>query len=595
MTSNRIPTRPFRSRDWFADSSRNDMTAVYLERFMNYGLTAEELRSGRPIIGIAQSGSDLAPCNRVHLDLSRRIKEGIRDAGGIPMEFPVHPIFENCRRPTAAIDRNLSYMSLTEILHGYPIDAVVLTTGCDKTTPAAIMAASTVDIPAIVLNGGPMLDGWQNGKLVGSGTIIWQSRRRLAAGEITEEQFIDAAASSAPSVGHCNTMGTASTMNAVAEGLGLTLPGAAIIPAPYRERGQMAYETGKRIVDMAYEDLKPSKILTREAFLDAIALVTVLGGSTNAQPHISAMARHAGVEITVEDWVEHGYPLPLLLNMQPAGQFLSERFHRAGGVPAMLWELLNAGKLHADRLTVNGKTMRENVQDAETWDREVIKPFGQPLKEAAGFLVLKGNFFDFAVMKTSVIGPDFRARYLSEPGRENIFEGKAVVFDSAEDYHHRINDPALGIDDRSILIVRNAGPVGWPGSAEVVNMQPPDALLKAGVPGLPVIGDGRQSGTSDSPAILHVTPEAAVGGGIGWIKSGDSIRIDLNTGACNVLLSDAEIAVRKANPSAPPPPASQTPWQELYRAHVGGLDTGGVLEFAVKYRGVADVTPRHNH
>ena len=595
VTSKRVPARPFRSRDWFADSSRNDMTAVYLERFMNYGLTAEELRSGRPIIGIANSGSDLAPCNRVHLDLARRIKEGIRDAGGIPMEFPVHPIFENCRRPTASIDRNLSYLTLTEILHGYPIDAVVLTTGCDKTTPAAIMAASTVDIPAIVLNGGPMLDGWSHGKLVGSGTIIWQSRRRLAAGEIDEEQFIDAAASSAPSVGHCNTMGTASTMNAVAEGLGLTLPGAAIIPAPYRERGQMAYETGRRIVDMAYEDLRPSRILTREAFLDAIALVTVLGGSTNAQPHISAMARHAGVEITVQDWVEHGYPLPLLLNMQPAGQYLSERFHRAGGVPAMLWELLNAGKLHADRITVNGKTMRENVSGAETWDREVIKPFDAPLKEAAGFLVLKGNFFDFAIMKTSVIGPDFRARYLSEPGRENIFEGRAVVFDSAEDYHHRINDADLGIDDRSILIVRNAGPVGWPGAAEVVNMQPPDALLKAGVPGLPVIGDGRQSGTSDSPAILHVSPEAAVGGGIGWIRTGDVIRIDLNTGDCNVLLSDDEIATRKANPSAPPPPASQTPWQELYRAYVGQLDTGGVFEFAVKYRGVSETTPRHNH
>lgn len=571
------------------------MTAVYLERYMNYGLTLEELRSGRPIIGIAQSGSDLAPCNRVHLDLARRVKEGIRDAGGIPMEFPVHPIFENCRRPTASLDRNLSYMSMVEILYGYPIDAVVLTTGCDKTTPAAIMAASTVDIPAIVLNGGPMLDGWNRGELVGSGTVIWQSRRKLAAGEIDEDQFIEAAASSAPSVGHCNTMGTASTMNAVAEGLGMTLPGAAAIPAPYRERGQMAYETGRRIVDMAYEDLRPSKILTREAFLDAIALVTVLGGSTNAQPHISAMARHAGVEIGVQDWVEHGYPLPLLLNMQPAGKYLSERFHRAGGVPAVLWELLAAGKLNADRLTVSGKTLRDTLQDAETWDREMILPFDQPIKEAAGFLVLKGNFFDFAIMKTSVISDEFRLRYLSTPGAENIFEGTAVVFDSAEEYHARINDPALGICETSILIVRNAGPVGWPGSAEVVNMQPPDALLKRGVTGLPVIGDGRQSGTSDSPAILHASPEAAIGGGLSWIKSGDRIRIDLNSGDCNVLLSEDEIVERKANPTAAAPPPSQTPWQEIYRAHVGGLDTGGVLEFAVKYRGVADLIPRHNH
>jgi dihydroxy-acid dehydratase len=593
MTS-RTPAKPFRSREWFADSSRNDMTAVYLERFMNYGLTPDELRSGRPIIGIAQSGSDLSPCNRVHVALAQRVREGIRDAGGIPMEFPVHPIFENCRRPTASLDRNLSYMSMVEILHGYPIDAVVLTTGCDKTTPAAIMAASTVDIPAIVLSGGPMLDGWHNGELVGSGTIIWRSRRKLAAGEITEEQFIDAAAASAPSVGHCNTMGTASTMNAIAEALGLSLPGCAAIPAPYRERGQMAYETGKRIVEMAYEDLTPSKVLTREAFLDAIALTTVIGGSTNAQPHISAMARHAGVEIEVRDWVEHGYPLPLILNMQPAGQFLGERFHRAGGVPAILWELMQAGKLNADRLTVNGKTLRENLQGAETWDREMIRPFDQPLKESAGFVVLSGNLFDFAVMKTSVISEEFRRRYLSTPGAENIFEGKAVVFESAEDYHHRINDPALGIDATSILVVRNAGPVGWPGAAEVVNMQPPDALIKQGVTGLPVIGDGRQSGTSDSPAILHASPEAAVGGGLGWLRTGDRIRIDLNTRECNVLLPDAELAERRAQPP-PPFPASQTPWQEMYRAHVGGLDTGGVLEFAVKYRGVAAVTPRHNH
>jgi dihydroxy-acid dehydratase len=593
MTS-RTPAKPFRSREWFADSSRNDMTAVYLERFMNYGLTPDELRSGRPIIGIAQSGSDLSPCNRVHVALAQRVREGIRDAGGIPMEFPVHPIFENCRRPTASLDRNLSYMSMVEILHGYPIDAVVLTTGCDKTTPAAIMAASTVDIPAIVLSGGPMLDGWHNGELVGSGTIIWRSRRKLAAGEITEEQFIDAAAASAPSVGHCNTMGTASTMNAIAEALGLSLPGCAAIPAPYRERGQMAYETGKRIVEMAYEDLTPSKVLTREAFLDAIALTTVIGGSTNAQPHISAMARHAGVEIEVRDWVEHGYPLPLILNMQPAGQFLGERFHRAGGVPAILWELMQAGKLNADRLTVNGKTLRENLQGAETWDREMIRPFDQPLKESAGFVVLSGNLFDFAVMKTSVISEEFRRRYLSTPGAENIFEGKAVVFESAEDYHHRINDPALGIDATSILVVRNAGPVGWPGAAEVVNMQPPDALIKQGVTGLPVIGDGRQSGTSDSPAILHASPEAAVGGGLGWLRTGDRIRINLNTRECNVLLPDAELAERRAQPP-PPFPASQTPWQEMYRAHVGGLDTGGVLEFAVKYRGVAAVTPRHNH
>lgn len=592
--NNRKPVKPFRSREWFADSHRSDMTAVYLERFMNYGLTLEELRSGRPIIGIAQSGSDISPCNRVHLQLAQRVRDGIRDGGGIPMEFPVHPIFENCRRPTASLDRNLSYMSLVEILHGYPIDAVVLTTGCDKTTPAAIMAASTVDIPAIVLNGGPMLDGWHNGELVGSGTIIWRSRRKLAAGEINEDQFIAVASESAPSVGHCNTMGTASTMNAIAETLGMTLPGAAAIPAAYRERGQVAYETGRRIVEMAYEDIRPSSILCREGFLDAIAMTTVVGGSSNAQPHIHAMARHAGVEISAQDWVDHGYNLPLILDMQPAGRFLSERFHRAGGVPAILWELLNAGKLNADRPTVNGKSMRENLEGAETWDREMIRPMDRPIRENAGLLVLSGNLFDFAVMKTSVISAEFRKRFMSTPGSENIIEGRVVVFDSAEDYHERINDASLGINETSILVIRNAGPVAWPGAAEVVNMQPPDDLLKKGFSGLPVIGDGRQSGTADTPAILHASPEAAIGGGLGWLQTGDVVRIDINKRSCDVMLSDEEISARKAA-NIPTVPESQTPWQEFYRAHVGGLDTGAVLEFAVKYRGVANKTPRHNH
>jgi len=590
----RQPVKSFRSRDWFADSDRNDMTAVYLERFMNYGITPEELRSGRPIIGIAQSGSDISPCNRVHIQLARRVREGIRDAGGVPMEFPVHPIFENCRRPTASLDRNLSYLTLVEILHGYPLDAVVLTTGCDKTTPAAIMAASTVDIPAIVFSGGPMLDGWHKGELVGSGAIIWRSRKRLAAGEIDEQQFIDTVAASAPSAGHCNTMGTASTMNAIAEALGLALPGSAAIPAPYRERGQMAYETGRQIVELAYDDITPSKILTREAFLDAIALTSVIGGSSNAQPHIHAMARHAGVEIAAEDWMEFGYQLPLILDMQPAGRFLSERFHRAGGVPAVMWELMHAGKLHADRLTVSGKTVRENLAGAETWDREMIRPLHQPLKENAGFLVLSGNLFDFALMKTSVISDEFRRRYLSVPGAENVIQGRVVVFDSAEDYHARINDDALGIDETSILVMRNAGPIAWPGAAEVVNMQPPDALLKGGNTGLPVIGDGRQSGTSDSPSILHASPEAVSGGGLGWLRTGDVVRIDIKARTCNVLLPDTEIAARKAA-YQPPVLQSQTPWQELYRAHVGGLDSGAVLEFAVKYRGVAATTPRHNH
>ena len=594
MSHSEKPPR-LRSRDWFANVERMDMTALYLERFMNYGVTPEELRSGKPIIGIAQSGSDLSPCNRIHLELAKRTRDGIRDAGGIPIEFPVHPIFENCRRPTAALDRNLLYLGLVELLNGYPIDGVVLTTGCDKTTPSQIMAASTVDIPAIVLSGGPMLDGYHEGELVGSGTVIWRSRRRLAAGEIDEDEFIERATDSAPSAGHCNTMGTASTMNAAAEALGLALTGCAAIPAPYRERGQIAYRTGRRIVEMVHEDLRPSRILTREAFLNAIATVSVIGGSSNAQPHIMAMARHAGIELEPKVWQTHGYDLPLLVNMQPAGQYLGERFHRAGGVPAAMWELLEAGKLDGQCITCTGRTLAENLEGRESDDREMIRPFADPLQDKAGFLVLSGNLFDFAIMKTSVISDEFRQRYLSRPGHEGAFDARAIVFDGSDDYHHRINDPALAIDDNCILVIRGAGVLGWPGSAEVVNMQPPDALIRQGIEWLPTLGDGRQSGTSDSPSILNASPESAAGGGLAWLRTGDTIRVDLNTGSCNALVDEAEIARRLAEDPAPPVPESATPWDELYREKTGQLGEGGVMEFALKYRQTARKTPRHNH
>lgn len=594
MTDQASPRR-LRSRDWFDNRERMDMTALYLERFMNYGVTPEELQSGKPIIGIAQSGSDLSPCNRIHVDLAKRTRDGIRDAGGIPIEFPVHPIFENCRRPTAALDRNLLYLGLVELLNGYPLDGVVLTTGCDKTTPSQIMAASTVDIPAIVLSGGPMLDGWHEGELVGSGTVIWRSRRKLAAGEIDEEEFLNRATSSAPSAGHCNSMGTASTMNAVAEALGLSLTGCAAIPAPYRERGQMAYRTGRRIVEMVLEDLKPSDILTREAFENAIATVSVIGGSSNAQPHIMAMAAHAGVPLETDVWQQHGYDLPLLVNMQPAGKYLGERFHRAGGVPAAMWELLEAGRLHGDVRTCTGRTMAENLAGAESHDREMIRPFNDPLIDKAGFMVLSGNLFDFAILKTSVIGPAFRERYLSRPGSEGVFEARAIVFDGSDDYHHRINDPALDIDEDCILVIRGSGVIGWPGSAEVVNMQPPDAMIRAGKPWLPTLGDGRQSGTSDSPSILNVSPESAVGGGLSWLRTGDIIRVDLNQRRCDALVDAAEIARRRAEETIPPVPESQTPWEELYREKTGQLAEGGVMDFALKYRGTARKLPRHNH
>jgi xylonate dehydratase len=594
MTDDTKPARRLRSQHWFDNPDHIDMTAIYLERFMNYGITPEELRSGKPIIGIAQSGSDLTPCNRVHVELAKRVRDGIRDAGGIPIEFPTHPIFENCKRPTAALDRNLAYLGLVEILYGYPLDGVVLTTGCDKTTPSALMAAATVDIPAIVLSGGPMLDGWHEGDLVGSGTVIWRSRRKYAAGEITREEFMQAALDSAPSVGHCNTMGTASTMNAMAEALGMSLTGCSAIPAAYRERGQMAYRTGRRAVELVEQDIRPSHILTRQAFINAVRVNSAIGGSTNCQPHLAAMARHAGVELRPEDWQIYGYDIPLLANVQPAGAYLGERFHRAGGVPAIMWELHQQGLIDGDCATVTGNTMAENLVGKESHDREVIKPFAQPMRERAGFLVLKGNLFDFAIMKTSVISDEFRARYLSEPGREGIFEGKAVVFDGSEDYHHRINDPALGIDEHSILVIRGAGPLGWPGSAEVVNMQPPDALLKRGITGLPTIGDGRQSGTADSPSILNASPESAAGGGLAWLRTGDIIRIDINTGACNMLVEDAEIERRKGD-GIPAVPSDATPWQKIYRQTVTQLSDGAVIDSAPQFQRIAERMPRHNH
>ncbi|WP_274961975.1 MULTISPECIES: IlvD/Edd family dehydratase [Thioclava] len=586
--------RRLRSQDWFDNPDHADLTALYLERFMNYGTTPEELRAGKPIIGIAQSGSDLNPCNRHHLDLAKRVRDGIRDAGGIPIEFPTHTLFENCKRPTAALDRNLAYLGLVELLYGYPFDGVVLTTGCDKTTPSALMAAATVDLPAIVLSGGPMLDGWHEGELVGSGTVIWRSRRKYAAGEITRDEFLETALDSAPSVGHCNTMGTASTMNAIAEALGMSLTGCAAIPAAYRARGQMAYRTGRRAVELVHEDIRPSNILTREAFLNAIKLNAAIGGSTNAQPHIMAMAKHAGVTLDPSDWQTHGYDIPLLANVQPAGKYLGERFHRAGGVPAILWELLQAGQLNGDCPTVTGHSMAENLDGHESTDREVIYRFEEPMMERAGFYVLSGNLFDFAILKTSVISPEFRERYLSEPGREGILEGTAFVFDGSEDYHARINDPALEIDESSILVIRGAGPLGWPGSAEVVNMQPPDRLLKRGITSLPTIGDGRQSGTSDSPSILNASPESAAGGGLAWLRTGDTIRIDLNTGRCDMLVADDELAARKAG-DLPPIPEAATPWQKLYRETVTQMADGATIRDAEQFRQLAKRLPRHNH
>jgi dihydroxy-acid dehydratase len=589
-------TRTLRSREWFDNPHDPDMTALYLERYMNYGLTLEELQSGKPIIGIAQTGSDLSPCNRHHQDLVWRIRDGIRDVGGIPIEFPVHPIQETGKRPTASLDRNLAYLSLVEVLFGYAIDGVVLTTGCDKTTPAMLMGAATVDIPAIVLSGGPMLDGHYKGGLAGSGTIVWHARQLLAAGEIDYPQFVKMVASSAPSVGHCNTMGTALSMNSLAEGLGMSLPGCASIPGPYRERGQMAYATGRRIVDMVWEDLRPSKVMTKAAFENTIALASAIGASSNCPPHLIAIARHVGVELDLEDWQRVGAELPLLVDCQPAGRFLGEGFHRAGGVPAVQRELMGAGKLHGDVVTVSGRTLAEVLAEVPPGDPEVIRPYDRPMKAHAGFLVMTGNLFDSAVMKVSVISDEFRDRYLSDPAQPNVFEGKAAVFDGPEDYHARIDDPSLDLDERTILFIRGCGTVGYPGSAEVVNMRPPAYLIKRGVHELPCIGDGRQSGTSASPSILNASPEAAVGGGLAQLRMGDRVRIDLNARRVDMLVPEEELAKRRAETPKTPHPPHQTPWQEMYRNSVGQLSTGGCIDFATNYQQVAQkFTPRHSH
>ena len=585
-----------RSRQWFDNPKDPEQTALYLERYLNYGLTRKELQSGSPIIGIAQSGSDLTPCNRHFQQLSARIKDGIRKAGGIPMEFPTHPIQETGKRPTAALDRNLSYLSLVEILYGYPIDGVVLTTGCDKTTPAALMAAATVNIPAIVLSGGPMLDGYHDGKLVGSGTVVWDARKLLGKGEINYEQFMDMVASSAPSIGHCNTMGTASSMNSVAEALGMSLTGCAVIPAPYRERSQISFETGKRIVEMVFENLTPSKIMTKKAFENAIVVASAIGASSNCPPHLSAIAKHMGVKINLNDWQKLGHDIPLLVNCKPAGEHLMERFYRSGGIPAVMQELLKQKKLHKSVKTVSGKTLEQNLKIKINIDTDVIKSFDDPVVDNAGFIVMKSNFFNSAIMKTSVISEEFRERYLSNPDHPNVFEGKAVMFEGPEDYHHRINSNKLKIDENSILMVRGCGPVGYPGSAEVVNMQPPDRLLKEGINALPTLGDGRQSGTSESPSILNVSPESAVGGDLAIVKTGDRIKIDLNKSRVDLLISAAEFKKRRKKKKLPKL-INQTPWQEISRNTVGQLEDGacinsrGVYLDIVKKKGI----PRNSH
>ena len=595
----KIDIKDLRSRKWFMNPDNPEMTALYLERYLNYVLTREELQSGKPIIGIAQTGSDLSPCNRHHIELTKRVRDGILASGGTPIEIPVHPIQETGKRPTAMLDRNLAYLSLVETLFGYPLDSVVLNIGCDKTTPALLMAAATVNIPAIALSVGPMLNGWFQGERTGSGAIVWKAREMLAAGEIDDDGFMELVASSAPSVGYCNTMGTATTMNSLAEALGMQLPGAAAIPAPYRERGQISYETGRRIVDMVWEDLRPSEIMTRAAFENAVVINSAIGGSTNAPIHLNGIARHLGLELNNDDWQAVGHHVPLMVNLQPAGEYLGEDYHRAGGVPAVVGELLAAGLLpHPDALTVNGHSMGDNCSARRSENAEVIKSADQPILADAGFINLSGNLFDSAIMKTSVISDNFRKTYLSNPEDMNAFEGRAIVFDGPEDFHHRIDDPTENIDEKSILFMRGTGPIGYPGGAEVVNMRPPAHLLKQGVEVLPCIGDGRQSGTSGSPSILNASPEAAAGGGLALLKTGDRVRIDLNKCTADMLVPLDELAERARIFEAEgyPHPESHSPWQQYFREKVGRFDEGMTLKDADQYRDIArKYTPRDNH
>jgi dihydroxy-acid dehydratase len=597
---NKSDTFYLRSQAWFDNPDNVDMTALYLERYLNFGISLEELRSGRPIIGIAQTGSDLSPCNRHHLVLADRVREGIREAGGIAFEFPVHPIQETGKRPTAGLDRNLAYLGLVEVLFGYPIDGVVLTIGCDKTTPACLMAAATVNIPAIALSVGPMLNGWHKGERTGSGTIVWKARELLATGQIDETGFIRLVASSAPSTGFCNTMGTATTMNSLTEALGMSLPGSAAIPAPYRDRQENAYDTGKRIVEMVREDLKPSDILTREAFLNAIVVNSAIGGSTNAPIHLAAIARHIGAELSIEDWQAYGLQVPLLVNLQPAGEYLGEDYYRAGGVPAVVSELMKAGLVREGAITVNGRSIGQNCSNATIEDEKVIRPIDRPLKEHAGFLVLGGNLFDSAIMKTSVISDEFRSRYLSNPNDPDAFEGPAVVFDGPEDYHARIDDPSLGVTPETLLFMRGAGPIGYPGAAEVVNMRAPSYLITEGVHSLPCIGDGRQSGTSGSPSILNASPEAAAMSGLALLRTGDRVRVDLKRGTCDVLVAPEELEARRRELQKAGGyryPAAQTPWQAIQRSIVGQLQDGAILEGSETFQRIAQTAglPRDSH
>ena len=571
--------RKLRSQAWFGGNDKDGF--IHRSWMRNQGFPGDVF-DGRPVIGICNTWSELTPCNAHFRELAQRVKNGVWEAGGFPLEFPVTSLGETNMRPTAAMFRNLVSMDVEESIRANPIDAVVLLCGCDKTTPSLVMGAASCDVPTIVLSGGPMLNGHYRGQTIGSGTVVWRFSEAVKAGTMSQQEFMDAESCMSRSAGHCMTMGTASTMACMVESLGLSLPGNAAIPAVDSRRKVLAQETGRRIVAMVHEDLRIAKILTREAFQNAIRACAAIGGSTNAVIHLIAFAGRVGVPLTLDDWDKYGRDVHTILDIQPAGRFLMEEFYYAGGLPAVLWKLAQVGQLDDGALTANGKTIGENVKDAPNWDNEVIREYGNPLVESGGIAVLRGNLCpDGAVLKPSAASPHLMRH-----------RGRAVVFDTIEEYKARIDDPDLAVDETSVLVLKNCGPRGYPGMAEVGNMGLPPKLLARGITDMVRISDARMSGTAYGTVVLHVCPEAALGGPLALVREGDWIELDVEARRLHLDVDEVELARRRTE-WIEPEPAFKSGYQSLYVKHVMQADKGADFDFLLGCRG--HEVPRESH
>lgn len=567
-----------RSQEWFGRKDRDGF--VYRSWMKNQGWP-HDLFAGKPIIGICNTWSELTPCNAHFRELAEFVKRGVWEAGGFPLEFPVMSLGETQLRPTAMLFRNLASMDVEESIRGNPMDGVVLLMGCDKTTPSLLMGAASCDLPTIGLSGGPMLSGKFQGRDLGSGTGVWQMTDRVRSGEMKPEEFFEAESCMHRSKGHCMTMGTASTMASMVEALGMSLPGNAAIPAVDARRNTLAQMTGRRIVEMVRQDLRMSQILTREAFENAIRANAAIGGSTNAVIHLIAIAGRVGVPLSLEDFDRFGSALPCLVDIQPSGRYLMEDFFYAGGLPAVLRELGETGALNRDALTANGKSMWTNVEEAPCWNRDVIHKFKEPFKASAGIAVLRGNLApDGAVIKPSAASPHLLQH-----------SGRAVVFESIEEFHRRINDDALEIDENCVMVLKNCGPRGYPGMAEVGNMMLPAKLLKRGVTDMVRISDARMSGTAYGTVVLHIAPEAAAGGPLALVQSGDIVRLDVPNRLIQLEVDERNLAARRAKWNPPPPP--ERGWVRLYVEHVQQADKGADLDFLVGHSGAAVARDSH--